>query len=484
MQVNELSNRSLTRLAPEAVRNADKIAFIGKGSVLEYGSHADLVTREHGRYKRLFESSKRHATLDSVKSMKVHDVEGTEEEEEKEIDWDSKIQEDEKKAFDRRRARAMDSPDVLYMMIGSVGAVLAGGVFPMWGLLLAETIELLFRRVEVCPAADGTIPDGFGTCKNYWQNTADDLRIHSFVVAGYWVVVVVGCLAGNIIKYWAFGIASERLNKRVRDSAFAALLRQEVAFFDKRSVGSITSQLQDDAARIQWRTSSFLYYRRFFCCYWRCTLFLCKSRCILGSVLRLDYRVCILTSSSRSIHFMWQFALLAIGCIPVMGFVTSMEMKKHLGVDLGDDNAAEGLNTPGGVIVETLLNIRTVSALTLEKQRFEQYEEALKKSGANHAFQSLLSGLTGGLSMFVQQWVNALQMWFDGYLLFHYPEDYEFKDFLISNFAILFSVFGLGAAFQDVSDRKEVEKSAGRIFYLLDRKSEIVATSPEGKKLD
>jgi ATP-binding cassette subfamily B (MDR/TAP) protein 1 len=29
-----------------------------------------------------------------------------------------------------------------------------------------------------------------------------------------------------------------------------ALLRQEVGFFDKRSVGSITSQLQDDAARI------------------------------------------------------------------------------------------------------------------------------------------------------------------------------------------------------------------------------------------
>jgi hypothetical protein len=69
--------------------------------------------------------------------------------------------------------------------------------------------------------------------------------------------------------------------------------------------------------------------------------------------------------------------------------------------------------------------------------------------------------------------ISALQMWFGGYLLFTFPDDYEFKDFLIANFAILFSLIGLGAAFQDISDRKEVEMSAGRIFYLLDRVSEI-----------
>jgi ATP-binding cassette, subfamily B (MDR/TAP), member 1 len=56
---------------------------------------------------------------------------------------------------------------------------------------------------------------------------------------------------GFIFSIWGFGTASERLNKRVRDSSFEALMRQEVAYFDQRSVGRITSQLQDDAARIQ-----------------------------------------------------------------------------------------------------------------------------------------------------------------------------------------------------------------------------------------
>lgn len=76
------------------------------------------------------------------------------------------------------------------------------------------------------------------------------MRSRSFEVAGYWAGLFVASIVGNILNFWGFGTASERLNKRLRDSSFLALMRQEVAFFDKRSVGSITSQLQDDAARI------------------------------------------------------------------------------------------------------------------------------------------------------------------------------------------------------------------------------------------
>ena len=59
---------------------------------------------------------------------------------------------------------------------------------------------------------------------------------------------------------------------------------------------------------------------------------------------------------------------------------------------------------------------------------------------------------------------------------------YNFNDFLISNFSVMFALFGLVTAFHDMSDRKAVEESAGRIFYLLDRKSEIDPLSEEGGK--
>ena len=120
----------------------------------------------------------------------------------------------------------------------------------MWGVLFSETIDLLFKPVFKCPAADGTIPLGFPTCQDYWDDIGDDMQDRSFALAGYWAIVLFGCIAGNMLTFYGFGTASERLNKRLRDSSFTALLRQEVAFFDMRSVGSITSQLQDDCARI------------------------------------------------------------------------------------------------------------------------------------------------------------------------------------------------------------------------------------------
>jgi ATP-binding cassette subfamily B (MDR/TAP) protein 1 len=120
----------------------------------------------------------------------------------------------------------------------------------MWGVLFSEMIDLLFRRVELCPDAAGLIPEDYPSCDEYWQETADLMQERSFEVAGFWAILITGCIVGNVLTFWGFGTASERLNKRVRDSSFSALMRQEVGFFDKRSVGKLTSQLQDDAARI------------------------------------------------------------------------------------------------------------------------------------------------------------------------------------------------------------------------------------------
>lgn len=114
------------------IRNADKIAFVAEGKVLEYGNHDDLIERPHGRYKRLFESSQRKATIKGLRESMAVDKKGEkEEEEEEEIDWEAKIQEEEAAAFDAKRARGLAKPDLSYMAVGGVGAVMAGGVFPV-----------------------------------------------------------------------------------------------------------------------------------------------------------------------------------------------------------------------------------------------------------------------------------------------------------------------------------------------------------------
>mmetsp|Transcript_16049 Transcript_16049/g.23730 ORF Transcript_16049/g.23730 Transcript_16049/m.23730 type:complete len:1474 (-) Transcript_16049:102-4523(-) len=463
------------------IRNVDKIAFIASGRVMEYGSHETLMAKANGRYKRLVETqTNRNATAVGLNLKKLKGKGSTiaEEEEDDKPDFEAEMEEAEKDAFSMARARQMAAPDASYMLAGAIGSVMAGGVFPAWGILFAETIGLLFQVVYPCEGDPEDIlpevldPARFDTCQDYFEWQAQEMEEESFRVSAYWVACAVGCIAGNMLTVWGFGMASERLNKRVRDSAFSALIRQEVSYFDKRSVGQITSQLQDDAARIHTFSGE-------------------PIRSLLIAVSA------VVTGVTISFVFMWPFALVALACVPLMGFATSIEMKQMLGEDEGDDSAAgsDGANdknknstqdetSPGGIAVETLLNIRTVAALTLEKRRMQNYEMAIIGEGSSYIKASILAGATGGLSVFIQQWVNALQLWWGGWILYNYGDIFSFNDFVISMFALLFSLFGLGAAFQGVSDKAVTEKSAGRIFYLLDRESEIDPLAEGGLKLE
>jgi ATP-binding cassette, subfamily B (MDR/TAP), member 1 len=233
------------------IRHADRIALVADGRVLECGSHEDLMRIPQGRYRRLIESSKRRSTLDSV-GLRSLSAEGDvkTDEPEAEINWEDVLAEEETKAFSASRARRMARPDAGFLLIGAVGALLTGGIFPMWGLAYSQTLGLLFTPVVPCPLPDGVIPAPLTSCEDYWSSTADYMQHRSYVVAGYWGGLVVVCIVGHLVQFYGFGYASDRLNKRIRDMSFLALLQQEVAFFDKRGVGSLLAQLQDDAARI------------------------------------------------------------------------------------------------------------------------------------------------------------------------------------------------------------------------------------------
>jgi ATP-binding cassette, subfamily B (MDR/TAP), member 1 len=223
------------------IKSADKIAFIANGKVLEQGTHDDLVGRPSGRYKRLFDSSRRETKMTSA-SLKVShaaDQGDLDDKDDEEVNWESKFEEEEVKAFSASRARKLAAPDTNFMIIGTIGAVMAGSVFPIWGVMFSETIDLLFRPVLKCTGESGGIPvcdngcEQFPSCEDYWNTIASDMQDDSFILSLYWFLVMVLCVVGNVLVFWGFGLASERLNKRVRDSAFSSLVRQEVAFFGK-----------------------------------------------------------------------------------------------------------------------------------------------------------------------------------------------------------------------------------------------------------
>jgi hypothetical protein len=73
-----------------------------------------------------------------------------------------------------------------------------------------------------------------------------------------------------------------------------------------------------------------------------------------------------------------------------------MEMKTYLGEDEVDDSTMDE-HSPGGIVLESLSNIRTVASLTLEMERCEEYDAALKAENPHPIRSNLTKGSLSGV---------------------------------------------------------------------------------------
>merc|ERR1740136_538472 len=270
------------------------------------------------------------------------------------VDYEAEIEKEAQEHADVQKARSLALEDWHWMVIGGLGAILAGAVFPAWGIMFGLLIDVLFTPIYLCPDSDELIMSQFGTCQAYWNHEADEMRDRSYDLAYIWGAIILMTLIGNCLVFLGFGRASEGM--------------------DKRSAGAIPSELQDDAAKIQAFSGQ-------------------PIRIFLTNVAS------VITGLIISFVYMWPFALVSIGAIPLMGFATSIDMAQYLGEDLGGEGI-DKQNSPGGIAVETLLNFRTVASLSLEQRRYTDYANAVDAEEGRDGFLSFVSkGCTAGLSM-------------------------------------------------------------------------------------
>lgn len=119
-------------------------------------------------------------------------------------------------------------------------------VLTLFLVVAANMIELLYQRVLTCPP----LVDLFQSCADYYNSVAMTMQDRSLKLMYGFLGLAATVTVGDVLLFWGFGSASEHMNKRVRDGAFRSLLRQEVAWFDVRSPGSISAQLAFDAAML------------------------------------------------------------------------------------------------------------------------------------------------------------------------------------------------------------------------------------------
>ncbi|CAF1423154.1 unnamed protein product [Rotaria sordida] len=128
----------------------------------------------------------------------------------------------------------MNSPEWIIILIGYIMCVLNGAAQSLFAFLLVKIVEAF----KYCSTSE---------------------RHHHVLLTSFLCLLLgVVLFILRLIQYTAFAISGSKLTQRIRSKAFACLLRQEVAYFDRpeNSSGAICTRLSTDASAIQEMTGT------------------------------------------------------------------------------------------------------------------------------------------------------------------------------------------------------------------------------------
>jgi ATP-binding cassette subfamily B (MDR/TAP) protein 1 len=126
------------------IRNVDRIAVIFGGKVREIGTHDELMSKPDGHYRRLHAFQNHEGgtslliaplmTTDTLHALKRNELDGDE------VELDSEIDKETAKS-NAQRARLLAKEDRCLFMIGGLGALLTGLIFPAWGVSMTHVCK-------------------------------------------------------------------------------------------------------------------------------------------------------------------------------------------------------------------------------------------------------------------------------------------------------------------------------------------------------
>ncbi|XP_047432399.1 bile salt export pump-like [Mugil cephalus] len=325
-----------------------------------------------------------------------------------------------------------NTPEWPYMLFGSFGAAINGGVNPVYSLLFSQIL------------ATFSITD-----PGVQRREIDSICV-------FFVMVGVISFFTQMLQGYAFSKSGELLTRRLRRLGFHAMLGQEIGWFDdhRNSPGALTTRLATDASQVQGATGS-------------------QIGMIVNSLTNIGVAIIM------SFYFSWKLTLLILCFLPFIALSGGFQAKMLTGFAKQDKQAME---SAGRISGEALNNIRTVAGLGKERSFVDMYEAQLDAPYHAALKKANVYGACYGFAQCVIFLTNSASYRFGGYLVRQEGLHFSLVFRVIS--AIVTSGTALGRASSYTPDYAKAKISAARFFQLLDRVPQISVYSNKGDKWD
>ncbi|XP_071641827.1 multidrug resistance protein homolog 49 isoform X1 [Temnothorax longispinosus] len=294
----------------------------------------------------------------------------------------------------------------------------------------------------------------------YWVlNLPEPADVMKYTIFLSILFIVIGVITGisTFLQMYMFGLAGVRMTTRIRKTAFSAMLKQEMGWYDEdlNSVGALCARLSADAAAVQGATGT-----------------------RIGSMLQAFSTLVI--GIGISLYYTWKMTLVSVVSIPLVLAAVFFEARVMGGQGMQEKKKMESATR---VAVEAITHIRTVASLNKEDVFFKRYCVELNRVAQATRIRNRLRGLVYSCGQTTPMFGYAISLYYGGYLVAR--EGLEYDKVIKVSEALIFGSWMLGQALAFAPNFQTAKISAGRIFKLLDRVPEI--TSPpgsEGKDLD
>ncbi|XP_040989621.1 ABC transporter B family member 2-like [Juglans microcarpa x Juglans regia] len=418
------------------IRNADVIAVVQEGEVIETGNHEELISNPNGAYASLLQlqesgAMQRYPSIGRPPSLRFsRELSRTT------ASFGASFRSDKEsvgrmgadggeavksKRVSTKRMYSMVGPDWVYGVVGTLCAFIAGAQMPLFALGVSQALVAFYMD---------------------WDTTRHEVKKIALLFCGAAFITVIV----HAIEHLSFGIMGERLTLRVREMMFSSILRNEIGWFDdmNNSSSMLSSRLESDATLLR-------------------TIVVDRSSILLQNV------GLVVASFIISFILNWRITLVVIATYPLIisGHISEKIFMKGYG-----GNLSKAYLKANMLATEAVSNVRTVAAFCAEEKILDLYARELVEPSRRSFVRGQIAGIFYGICQFFIFSSYGLALWYGSVLMGKGLA--SFKSVMKAFFVLIVTALAMGETLAMAPDLLKGNQMVASVFEVMDRKTEVL----------